>query len=436
MIAAVLPLSAGEIQISQADTGRLLFKGEIDIYFSLTGTGEEEVSAEDFSVSDKSTGALEIIDLKKGPNKEAGIDFILLLDNSGSMYEESYQGSLRITQAKLALNSFLDQIEESGDRAALYAFNTSIEELAPFGTPIPKIRRSLSDLKQPASEEAYTELYNSLTEVSKSFPRSTGRRAVIVLSDGENYSLFSHGGKVSARWGTAVATPDEIVTTFLQTGITIDGINISDSMDQNLNSICAESGGKFHNVRSTSEISGVYTDIREKITNEYMLRVKAPPLENNIGEISLEYKDSSDNRLLLVPVLFGASSLLLPLVLLFLIAGIGGIAALYFIPFEKPVKNAQIQSLDSNQKTILNSDTTVIGASAEAHHTIAGNPGIDAQHATIMQDEKTGEFTIVSRKSVWVNNRKVKNRALTPGDVIRIEGSTIIFDAPETTQLK
>jgi hypothetical protein len=117
-----------------------------------------------------------------------------------------------------------------------------------------------------------------------------------------------------------------------------------------------------------------------------------------------------------------------------MLIGLAGIGVLYFIPFEKPVKNAQIQSLESNQRTILNNDVTVIGASTGADYTIAGNPGIDAEHATIVHNAETDVFTLVSQRAVRVNNKKVKNRTLTPGDVIRIEGATIIFDAPETSK--
>jgi len=430
----VLPLWAQNIQISQIDANNLLFKGTIDIYFSLTGSPYDKTSSEDFTVHEKNTGELAINELKKEPGKNAGIDFILLIDNSGSMYDESYQGSRRINQAKLALSSFLDQLEKSGDRAAVYSFNTSLEQVAAFGTDIPELRRSLSAIKQPASGEAYTELYNSLTEVSKSFPLTSGRRAVILLSDGQNYSVYQQGGEENMKWGKKISTPEDIIQTYLQAGITLDGINISDSKDPRLDELCGSSGGRLHEVRSTEAISNVYTEIRERITNEYMIRVTAPPLSGSIGEIEIVYKNSKDSRVLLFPVLFGGSSRLpVQITLLVLLPGLGAIVVLYLLPFERPVKKAQIQSMETNQKTILNEEATVIGAGSNAHYTIAGNPGIDAEHATIVHDEATGVFTLISSKTVRVNNRKAKERVLTPGDVIRIEGSTIIFDAPEKT---
>ena len=270
---AVFPLSAQEFKIRQIDTGNLLFKGSMDIYFSAPAGS----SAEDFKVTEKDLGLLEIKSFESAPNREDGIDFLLLLDNSGSMYEESYQGSKRIAQAGLALNSFLDQMDFSVDRAAVYAFNTDLEKIAGFGSDPVEIRRSISGLRRPAPDEAYTELYNSLADITSLFPRTGGRKAVIVLSDGENFSIFDRTGKESSTWGSSTAGPGEVIESFHSAGVSLDGINISDSRDAALEKICSESGGSFHDVRSTSEIKDVYTAVRERILNEYRITAAAPP---------------------------------------------------------------------------------------------------------------------------------------------------------------
>lgn len=428
ILTAAAPLFSQSIEISQIDTNRMLLKGDIDIYFRAAGNP----AVEDFTVKESSLGELEIKSFSTTPNKDSGIDYLLLLDNSGSMYDESYQGSKRITQAKLAINSFIDQIDESKDRTAVYAFNTGLEKIADFNSAPAEIRRNLASLKQPASEQAYTELYNSLTEITSLFPKDGGRRAVIVLSDGENFSIYEKIGKVHPVWGTDTATPEEVISAFQKTGLSLDGINISDSRDASLEQICSEAGGHFHDVRSTDELRAVYADIREKILSEYRLTVAAPPFRANTGEIIVEYNGSSDSGVVLIPLLFGGAAdgqLVVTLIILF--AGLAGLAVLYLISFEKPVKEAQLQALGAGQKTILNEGATIIGASKEADYTIAGNPGIDARHATILHDEATDVYTLVSDKAVHVNNRKVKTRKLRPGDVIRIEGSTVIFDKPE-----
>jgi len=107
------------------------------------------------------------------------------------------------------------------------------------------------------------------------------------------------------------------------------------------------------------------------------------------------------------------------------------------IRFEKPAARAEISMLPLGsgkplQRTIaLTSQNTVIGGSPQADFTVAGIPNLKESHATIVQNEKAGTFTLVSDEEVRVNNRMTKKRKLNPGDVINIEGATIVFDAPE-----
>ena len=420
LLICALSLWAEDLRISQVDTNSLLFRGIIDIYFSLPGA--ENAAEEDFSVSEKSIGELDILSFEHGPNLKEPISFILLIDNSGSMYDETFNGVRRIDQAKTALSSFLDQIERSGDRAAVYTFNSGYSETAPLGTDFSDIRRRLSLITQPDPDQAYTELYSALAETSSKFPKTAGRRAVIVLSDGEDFPV---------ERGT---DPGDIVRAYHETGITMDGISISDEKDPALESLCAESGGRLYDVRSTAEINSVYKSIREKIQNEYRIRIAAPPLMSSTGELSLKWNNKSDSRILMIPMLFGGpSGVAVAVLLVILLVAAAALAVLFIIPFDKPVKTAQIQGLDSNRKTIISGDATVIGASRDADFTVANGAGIDPEHATIVHDKKSDTYTLVSRKPVRVNNNKVKTRKLTPGDVIRIEGSTIIFDAPDST---
>jgi hypothetical protein len=110
---------------------------------------------------------------------------------------------------------------------------------------------------------------------------------------------------------------------------------------------------------------------------------------------------------------------------------------LLIIRFEKPASTAELSMLPYGrgkpiQRTIpLTSNRTVIGGSAQADFTIAGIPNLKESHATIVQNEKEGTYTVVSDEDILVNNQITKKRKLKPGDVINVEGATIVFDAPE-----
>ena len=81
------------------------------------------------------------------------------------------------------------------------------------------------------------------------------------------------------------------------------------------------------------------------------------------------------------------------------------------------------------QTTVLTSMKTVIGGSLQADFTITGIPDLKESHAVIIQDEKTGSYTVISDEEILVNNNINRKHKLKPGDVINVEKATIVFDA-------
>lgn len=80
------------------------------------------------------------------------------------------------------------------------------------------------------------------------------------------------------------------------------------------------------------------------------------------------------------------------------------------------------------QMVPLDNKVTVIGGSDDANLTISGVSSVKDNHATIIYDEKANCYTLVSDQEVAVNNNFVKRRKLEVGDVINVEGTTIVFD--------
>jgi hypothetical protein len=71
-------------------------------------------------------------------------------------------------------------------------------------------------------------------------------------------------------------------------------------------------------------------------------------------------------------------------------------------------------------------DRTIIGNSSEADIKAASNAGKDK--ATIVYDEKEDLYTLVAWGDATVNNKVVKKKNLESGDVININGVTMVFD--------
>jgi hypothetical protein len=100
LLSSAILLSAGaqdvqEIAISQIDTSDLLIGGSLTVYGSFIGPGGElitEIRKEELQLaetrSDNQEYPLEILGITENSGVNDGMNLLLLVDNSGSMYDE------------------------------------------------------------------------------------------------------------------------------------------------------------------------------------------------------------------------------------------------------------------------------------------------------------------------------------------------------------
>ena len=112
------------VRISQIDTSKLLFNQDVGVYVSITndkGDPIKNLTKDMFTIYESTDGnnfeqINEITDFSNNANYEQGINFLLLIDNSGSMYQDmngrntNNENIMRITYAKSAVRNFLDVI--------------------------------------------------------------------------------------------------------------------------------------------------------------------------------------------------------------------------------------------------------------------------------------------------------------------------------------
>ena len=451
-------ISAQNITITQLDSTELLTSSRLDCYLSITdkqGEPLEDVKTDLIRMkheTEEGMNIVEILDVQRNNLAKGDITFLLVLDNSGSMYEPVGDGTAgnRMDHAKRAVKEFLGSLDEKSTRVGLAVFNTKYILLVEPGrlhsrpgSNIKVIEEALDRIEKPDSKNAYTELYYSVSQAAKDMARYRGRKAIVLLSDGENYPYFTMSGNLHPDLGETLYSPDNGLKPLKREGVTLYGINFSTEKDKSLASISIESGGTMYEAITDEELSGVYDRIKNRIEKEYRVTVRAPLVFLGAPEISAEYEGSADTKSYYARPLMGNPErdyLFLSLMILLLSFVIWVI--LMLIRFEKPAAQAELSMLPLGtgkpvQRTIaLTSQMTVIGGSAQADFTVAGIPTLKESHATIVQDEKAGTFTLVSDEKVRVNNRLTKKRELKPGDVINVEGATIIFDAPGTVSSK
>jgi Ca-activated chloride channel homolog len=470
-IVPVQPLFAQSITISQVDASRLLLNQRVDLYVSITDPAGEPLgaaSADAFRVMEAPSASAdssalpgeflpvkEIFSVEQAPHKEEGIHITLLIDNSGSMYdtiggrETEDPSEMRTSAARNAIRSFIGSTFHPADTIALASFNTNLlvhsEDVAdPSG-----LSGLLDEISRPAAQDAYTELYHALVEAAPPGAGRSGRKVVVVLSDGENYPYYTYSGNEHPQYGSELRSSDEVLDHYQREGISLYAVNFGGDRDRNLAEMAIESGGSSYDAWNEEDLSNIYRDIRRKIDSEYRIRYRAGMFPSERTFVKVIYRDGGRERearrfyytstMFGIPVLPYPYWILLAIPCALLLWGL-----LFFIRYRKIHRSAALQVLDpgygtkvSSATVLLDQGKTVIGGGERADLTISGRGSGGEQEVTILYNESDKSYTVASSSygagSVTVvNNRPLKGpRKLSGGDVLNIDGTTIVFEEPD-----
>ncbi len=449
--AAAFPLN---LSLAQIDSAGLLLHQGVNAYVSVTDDQGEPVTnlpQEAFSISESPDGEhytkVPVLRFEPKAGANEGISFLLLIDNSGSMYDSpdstptTDPARMKITRAKQAVRAFLASMTNPRDKVGLVVFNTRYRLLARPSTDRERIASLLDQITKPVPDEAYTELYASLKSASQEFAGVGGRKTIIVLSDGENFPYFTHTGKPHPDYGRRVFAHTESITANQEEGVTVYGIDfgVGEIMDKNLRAIARETGGKTFEAARGEDLTGVYDTIHRQVAGEYLIgyRATTTPAERKYVQVTAkdQGQENTATRFYFSSIVFGlplhnlSPVLLIPFVL--------GFALLWLLTLLKLERRPGPANLEVLQTRVghpmtrvlpLSGNKTVIGGSRSADLTIAGAPQLKEEHATILFDPKDKSYTVVGSGEITVNNQPVKTRKLEPGDVIDVGGATIVFD--------
>lgn len=453
---------AGSVRISQIDTKTLLIDQQIRLYLSVTdpkGKPIENLRPENFAIFEsadkKNFQAIPKIEsFKSGTNYEEGISFLLLVDNSGSMYktmgaqDTKKDSNRRITYAKKAVLSFLESIKNPKDRIGLAVYNKFYQTLTPPTNDRNQIRQNLEKINRSVGDPMYTEIYGSLRLAMKDFRSIRGRKAIIILSDGENRPSWPHSKKEHPIFGKKVIKYQEPLQDMQMEGISLYAINFGKrgtKQDKNLRIIARESGGATFNAHNENQLSRIYLKIMDQVLKEYVLSYKATMDPTSRKYVRVRYSTNAvsneTSRFYFSSTLFGTPPKELNyLYLIGLLLSPLLLALLTKVKFEKESDSSVLEVIGKNpgkiEQTVIALDQaqTIIGSSPNADMTIAGMPDIEEQHATVMFDEQINQYTIVGDGKLMVNNNPITTKILEPGDLININGVTMVFDQGEDDQ--
>lgn len=451
-------VQADSVRISQIDSSSLLLNQNVKVYINATdnkGEPIKKLTREMFNIFESADGKKftkinNIVNFETMANYESGINFLLLVDNSGSMYR-TMQGrrtknknNTRIAHAKKAVKSFLTSISNPKDRVGLGVYNSNYNSYSPPIADKVEVEAYLQDINRPGKGERYTEIYSSLYLAVDEFDAVKGRKAIIILSDGENQPYYKYTGKPHKTFGKKTFKYNEPIKYCQEEGISVFAIYFGPKghkKDKNLHKIAMQTGGATFSAHNENDLSEIYNTIVKQILNEYLITYKATmePADKKFVKVVTKTKTGKSNatRFYFSSSVFGLPlNEFNPLLLLPLLLAFGLLWLLTTFKFEKKqtapsieVLHTQVGAKVATKMFTLNKGKTIIGGSPNADMTIVGGKTkIEEKHAAIVFDNKKKKYTLIGEAGMKVNNKPVKTRVLDSGDVINIGGTTIVFD--------
>ncbi len=185
----------------------------------------------------------------------------ILLDTSTSMVEElseAVEGALR----------FFEGVVKPRDRAAVVVFNDEPRLAVPFTSNHQILAGGLVDLEA----EGETALYDSLVFGLHYFSGIKGKRALIVLSDGEDSSSrysFDEALEFARRSGVAIYS----------IGLGLPSGELGARM--RLQRFAADTGGRYFFISQASELSEIYESIQKELRFQYLLAYQSTDMEGD-----------------------------------------------------------------------------------------------------------------------------------------------------------
>ncbi len=189
----------------------------------------------------------------------AGVSCALLLDTTGSMQPA-------LAALKNAALKLIGELRPD-DSVAVYSFTETASLLQPFTRDKDAAKRAV--LSTVAGGQ--TALYDALTRVSRDIAGRSGKKVIIVFTDGSDNS--------SALTAEAAIRRAKIV------GAPIYAVAQGGALDhpvllKQLGGVASATGGLAFGIRTSSEIRRVFESVADDLKHGYLLAYPPPPVEN------------------------------------------------------------------------------------------------------------------------------------------------------------
>lgn len=203
----------------------------------------------------------------------------ITIDTSGSMFES-------LGEAQRAAVAFLDNIITPRDRCFALAFSDRPALLMPRTSDVGAVAERLQSVLASGS----TSLHDAVVTSLYYFRGIRGRRALILLSDGEDTSStigFSEALEYAKLSGVAIYT----------IGLGIGRTDIS--VRRKLENLAQETGGRNFLIKNADELAIVYDEIEEELRSQYLVAYSSDQAGagDTYRSVQVEVRDAKGKKL-------------------------------------------------------------------------------------------------------------------------------------------
>jgi Ca-activated chloride channel family protein len=221
-------------------------------------------------VRDMSVGDFEVLDggisrrIQEFRHDESGVSVALLFDVSGSM--ESRMG-----EAREAAEHILSWLSVEGDEAAVYTFDTRLDEVSPFTRRMQRLPAHLDSVVPFGA----TSLHDAIASTARrSASRDGLRRAVVVLTDGQDNASRLKPEEVS---GIASSIDVPVYIVGIVSALDNPSADIStttverSALTGSLSDLAIWTGGRAFVASSITERSQTARQIVDELRHQYLI---------------------------------------------------------------------------------------------------------------------------------------------------------------------
>jgi Ca-activated chloride channel family protein len=191
---------------------------------------------------------------------ELPLKMVILLDTSGSMRS-------KITMAQEAAVRFVRSLK-TGDEVQVVEFNDRVLTLAPFTKDFDQVEEAIRNTEPAGATSLYNALYVSLKDLHRDTKEELDRRAIVVLSDGNDTKSIVGFEDVRELTRKSNVIIYAISLRATEPDLKKDKYR---NAKYELDILAQESGGVSYAPAKIGDLAGVYDEIATELKSQYSL---------------------------------------------------------------------------------------------------------------------------------------------------------------------